>query len=160
MLPDMIGDRTQKQQGTYKDTYTTREVAKILRVADRTVRNMCDRGELACERDEAGTWQIAQHSVHAKLEELHEEAAAASPENPLEGSEKLRELEVEVRDLSYRLGRSEARVELTEKAESTMREERERLLADLERERARADRLERELSEKRSMGFWRRVFGS
>lgn len=159
-MPDMIGDGTQGPRGTYKDTYTTREVAKILRVADRTVRNMCDRGELACEREESGTWRVAQHSVHAKLEELREEGAVDSPQEPLEDSERLRELEAEVRDLSYRLGRSEARVELTEKAESTRREERERLLADLDRERARADRLERELNEKRSKSLWQRVFGS
>jgi hypothetical protein len=55
-------------------------------------------------------------------------------------------------DLYYKLGRSEARAELTEQAESTLREQ-------LERERERADRLEEELREERSKGFWRRLFG-
>ena len=49
--------------------------------------------------------------------------------------------------LSYRLGRSEARAELTEKAESTLREERDRLARELEEERSErrrlAERLER-----------------
>lgn len=51
------------------------------------------------------------------------------------------ELLATVQELQYRLGRAEAHVELTERAESTLREERERLLADLERERERAGRL-------------------
>ena len=48
---------------------------------------------------------------------------------------------------------SEARAELTERAESTLREQ-------LERERERADRLETELQQKRSRGCWVRPFGS
>ena len=55
-------------------------------------------------------------------------------------------------DLSYRLGRAEARAELTERTESTVREQ-------LIRERERADRLEAELREERNKGFWRRLFG-
>lgn len=40
-----------------------------------------------------------------------------------------------------------------------MTEEWERLIADLERERERAERLERELQEARR-GFWSRLFGN
>jgi hypothetical protein len=85
------------------------------------------------------------------MEDNHEESQ--------EGLERLRELEVEVRDLSYRLGRSEARVELTEKAESTMQAERERSIADLERERERADRLQAQLDSEQNKGIFRRLFG-
>jgi hypothetical protein len=48
---------------------------------------------------------------------------------------------------------SEARAELTERAESTLREQ-------LERERERADRLETELQQERSKGCWVRPFRS
>jgi hypothetical protein len=48
---------------------------------------------------------------------------------------------------------SDPRAELTERAESTLREQ-------LERERERADRLETELQQKRSRGCWVRPFGS
>jgi hypothetical protein len=48
---------------------------------------------------------------------------------------------------------------LTERAESTLQAERERLIADLERERERAERLERELSDARRP-WYRRWFGS
>jgi hypothetical protein len=50
-------------------------------------------------------------------------------------------------------------VELTEKAESTMRAERERLIADLERERERADRLQAQLDSEQNKGVFWRLFG-
>lgn len=46
-----------------------------------------------------------------------------------------------VEDLSYRLGRSEARLDLTERTESILREERDRLLGELAEERAERRRL-------------------
>jgi excisionase family DNA binding protein len=142
-----------------KDTYSTAQAAKLLRVNDRTIRKMLDRGELDGEREESGAWRVLQTSVHARLEELRRREAEEGREESWESLERLRELEVEVRDLSYRLGRSEARVELTEKAESTMRAERERLIADLERERERADRLQAELDSERRKGLFRKFFG-
>jgi excisionase family DNA binding protein len=142
-----------------KDTYSTAQAAKILRVNDRTIRKMLDRRELDGEREESGAWRVFQTSVHARLEEQRRREAEEGREESQEGLERLRELEAEVRDLSYRLGRSEARVELTEKAESTMRTERERLIADLERERERADRLQAELDLERRKGIFRRLFG-
>jgi len=51
-----------------------------------------------------------------------------------------------------------ARLELTAQADTTAREERERLLTDLEKERERADRLEEELNQTRR-GWLRRFFG-
>lgn len=63
------------------------------------------------------------------------------------------------RSVHARLEDRPARAELTEQAESTVREQ-------LEREQARADRLESELKEvrdrleERARPWWRRVFGS
>ena len=56
-----------------------------------------------------------------------------------------------VQDLQYRLGRAEARAELTERAESTVRKERYRLVEETERLRG-------ELEEARRP-WWRRMFG-
>ena len=73
------------------------------------------------------------------------------------------ELVATVRELEHRLGRAEARAELTERAESSLREELER-----ERERGREERqryqeevqrLREELEAERSKGFWQRLFG-
>jgi excisionase family DNA binding protein len=140
-------------------TYSTSQAARILRVNDRTIRKMLDRGELDGEREESGAWCVFQTSVHARLEERRRREIEEGREESQEGLARLRELEVEVRDLSYRLGRSEARVELTEKAESTMRAERELLIAALERERERTDRLQAELDLERRKGIFRRLFG-
>lgn len=136
-----------------EDTYSTGQAAKILRLNERTIRKMIDREELAGELDGAGHWRVPQAAVHARLEEQrHQEA-----QEPTENTESVRELQSKVEDLTYRLGRSEARVELTEKAESTVREERQRLLEDLEREREERQRLQEELREARRP-FWRRIF--
>ncbi len=55
--------------------------------------------------------------------------------------------------MRYELGLSRGRLELTEKAESTLREA-------LERERERADRLEAQLAaELAQRSWWRRLFG-
>lgn len=54
--------------------------------------------------------------------------------------------------LQRELGRLEGRLELTEVAESTLREQ-------LHRERERADRAEAALETERSKGFWSRLFG-
>jgi hypothetical protein len=61
------------------------------------------------------------------------------------------------RDLRYQLGLSVGRMELTEKAESTLREalERERERADQERERA--EKLQEELNRSR-LPWWRKLF--
>jgi hypothetical protein len=62
------------------------------------------------------------------------------------------ELVERVETLAMELGHTRGRLELTEKTESTLREQ-------LERERERADRLEEELRVEQSKGFWARLFG-
>ncbi len=64
-----------------------------------------------------------------------------------------------IRDLERRLGCSEARAELTERTESTLREERDRLLREREEAQEEARRLREELEAERGKGFWRRLFG-
>lgn len=137
-----------------EDTYSTGQAAKILRVNERTIRKMLDREELAGELDGAGHWRVLQAAVHARLEEQRQREAQEPPED----TDSVRDLQAKVEDLTYRLGRSEARVELTEKAESTVREERQRLLEDLEHEREERRRLQEELREAHRP-FWRRIFG-
>jgi hypothetical protein len=130
-----------------EDTYTTGEAARILRVTESRVRQMLAGEELEGSRDVNGRWQIPQHAVHARMD--------ARPREP-RGS---RGADVDVGELIERLaqaeharGQAEARLQLTEDAESTTREA-------LERERERADRLESELAELRGRGFWARLFG-
>ena len=148
-----------------EDAYTAPQAARVLGLSDRRVRQMLEAGELEGERDGSGKWWIPQRAVHAALEDrgsprvrsreqrsapprpdANDETSAPSQRVP-GGPESVRELIQRVESLSYRLGRSEARAELTEKAESTLREERDHLARELEEERAErrrlAERLER-----------------
>ena len=63
-------------------------------------------------------------------------AEISGQENAARSAEKARELRERVEGLQRELGRLEGRLEFTERAESTMREERERLVRLLEEERA------------------------
>ena len=135
-------------RGVEEDTYTPAEAAKILRLSKRRVIQLITEGDLEGAKDGDGRWRIPQRSVHGRLDDR----PPRSPESHEDAPERARALEAEVADLSYRLGRAEARAELTERAESTLQEQ-------LVRERERADRLEAELRAEREKGFWRRLFG-
>jgi excisionase family DNA binding protein len=140
------------------DFYSVDEAARILKLTPGRIRQMLRAGELeGVAPDESGErgWRIPMHAVHdrdrpgrASLEQAPE--AAGAPE-------RLPELELEVRELRYQLGLSRGRIELTEKAESTLREAlaRERERADAERERA--EKLQAELDRAR-LPWWKRMF--
>ena len=145
-------------------TYTAAEAARILRLSSQRVRQLLASGELRGVRDEVGHWEVDARSVHELLNERREAFSEA-----LEDLLRLSELEAEVRELRYLLGRAEGHLELAKGTESALRAEQERLLEELARERERADRLKgaqeeadrlrEELEAERSKGFWRRLFG-
>ena len=142
-----------------EDTYTTGQAARILKVTDRGVRKMIDRGELEAHQDERGRHLIPQRAVHAMLEERRAGVGESSTEETSRSAEEARELRERVEGLQRELGRLEGRLELTERTESTMREERERLEQLLGEERAERRRLQEQLDAERSRGFWQRLFG-
>ena len=142
-----------------EDTYTTGQAARILKVTDRGVRKMIDRGELEANQDERGRHLIPQRAVHAMLEERRAGVGESSTEETSRSAEEARELRERVEGLQRKLGRLEGRLELTERTESTMREERERLEQLLGEERAERWRLQEQLDAERSRGFWQRLFG-
>ncbi len=117
--------------------YTAAEAARILRLSSQRVRQLLASGELRGVRDEVGHWEVDARSVHALLDERREVLFGA-----LEDPQRLSELEAEVRELRYFLGRAEARLDMSAQTESTLRE-------SLARERERGDRLEAELREAR-----------
>jgi excisionase family DNA binding protein len=146
------------------DYYTTGEAARILRVTESRIRQLLTSEELEGTRDMNGRWRVPQHAVHARMEQTR--PSQETPRTADRWVERVAELERE-------LGRIEGRLELTEATESTLREtlERERARADrlegrvevageqLQEERERADRLEAELQAERSKGFFSRLFG-
>jgi excisionase family DNA binding protein len=131
-----------------EDFYTVQEAARILRTTERTVRRRLERGDLKGKRDPtSGRWRVEAHSVTAAMEDRPPKASQEAPESP----ESVREYRDRVEDLQRQLGRLEGRLEITEVAESTLREQ-------LQRERERADRLEEELRDARRP-WWSRIFG-
>ena len=135
-----------------EDTYTVQEAARILRTTERTVRRRLEREDLKGTRDPTtGRWRVEARSVTAAMEERPPKAS----QEPSESPESVRAYRERVEELQRELGRLEGRLEITEVAESTLREQ-------LQRERERADRLEEELRDARQAAarpWWRRIFG-
>ncbi len=120
-----------------RDFYSVAEAAKILKLTTGRVRQMLRSVELeGIPPEESGDrgWRIPMRAVHDR----ERPGRIDRPPEPPESPERLSELEIEVRELRYQLGLSRGRLELTEKAESTLREALER-----ERERATQAELER-----------------
>jgi hypothetical protein len=132
---------------------TTRVAAEALGVDPRTVRTYIRRGDLAAKVEGEGvekTYLVSVDSVYSlrdrrgpprKVRDRTRDTSAWLAQNA-EYAEEVTEM---VRDLTAQLIRStseaadlRARLELTERTESSLREDRERLLEDLERERERA----------------------
>jgi excisionase family DNA binding protein len=166
-----------------QEYYTVSEAAKVLDISERRVRQIAQDGKIEGVRSEDG-WKLFRYSIH----DFRDCRAAQEPaRGGRESLSEAREWIERVTALERELGRLEGRLELTERAESTMREERERLLEDVARERERAAqeqeraeavqqdaeqfvrereeaqeearRLREELEAERSKGFWRRLFG-
>jgi hypothetical protein len=163
-----------------QETYTVEEAARVLKRTPGRIRQMLRAGELSGEHeggDERKPWRVHKWSAHALRDQLEEDRANAerrtpsgsasrSPREPRESLESASELFRVVQDLQRELGRLEGRLQITETAESTLRQdlvrereraEEERARADAERERA--EELRRELEAERSRGFWSRLFG-
>lgn len=159
-----------------EDYYSTGQAAKILKVSDRGVRKMIDRGELEDVPDERGRHRIPQREVHRLLQERRDAAPASGATDTIEPgavAQEAAELRARVESLQRDLGRLEGRLELTAEAESTLRDqldreraelERERSLREQEREKAEVERvrLQEELEEAReaaSRSWWQRLWG-
>ena len=125
-----------------EDYYTVREDARILRVSEARIRQLLGSGELEGSKGVTDRWQIPQHAVHARREQ----------HRPIETGPDAGPWIERVAGLERELGRMEGRLELTETAHSTLQDQ-------LRREQERAERLEAELREERSRGFWARLFG-
>ncbi|MDP8950882.1 MAG: helix-turn-helix domain-containing protein [Actinomycetota bacterium] len=154
---------------------TTKVAAKTLGVSRRMVQEYVRRGELQAVVEGKGvnkTYYVSIDSLNV-LRERRE--AKDSPKltdsspmlgHPANPGERIGEgeggvLHQVIQRLEARTAEAaelKARLELAARAETTAREERERLLADFQRERERADRLEEELRQARR-GWLRRFFG-
>lgn len=148
-----------------EETYSPAEASRVLgrsgrKITERRIRQMLQAGELEGSRDEGGRWRIPRRVVNQLLTERRErEQLRAEPESAPGAPESVRELMERVAALERERGRLEGRLELTEQTESTIREERDRLIAELEAERAERRRLAESLEAEQRRGFWSRLFG-
>jgi hypothetical protein len=147
-----------------EETYSPAEASRVLgrsgrKITERRIRQMLQAGKLEGNRDEGGRWRIPRRVVNRLLTERRErEQLRAEPESGPGVPEDVRELVDRVAALERERGRLEGRLELTEQAESTMRAERERLLAELEAERVERRQLAERLEAEQRRGFWSRLF--
>jgi hypothetical protein len=147
----------------------TTVAGKALGVSPRTVISYIKKGLLEGKAEGEGvkrTWYVSIDSLNTlrvqrlaggnTAEDFHE----GSAENIAEGiAEAMENISARLAEESARAAEFRVRFELTERAESTLREalQREQERADQERERA--EQLQAELEAERSKGFWRRMFG-
>jgi excisionase family DNA binding protein len=114
------------------EVYTVQEAARVLGITDRRVRALAQEGRIEGQRTDA-RWKLFRYSVHSFRDDKRERERRleARGSDSLGISEWLSRVEA----LQRQLGRLEGRLELTERAQSTVREERDRLLRELEEER-------------------------
>jgi hypothetical protein len=166
---DPRGDAAESRRGSAQAAsdsgwVTTEVAAAALRVPPRTVRDYVRAGDLEAIPEGEGVrkrWLVSIEAVQEMRERRraagypprsHRDAAVDEHTVAADASASTvdaAELVAQLQELQYRLGRAEARVELQAVAESTVREERDRLLAELGEEHERAKRLEAELREAR-----------
>jgi len=149
---------------------TTKVAAEALGVNPRTVRAYIERGDLEAKAEGEGiqkSYLVSIDSVYALRDRRGWSAGIRrqSREKPAEAEAPADDLTSMVRDLTAELIQStreaaelRTRLELTARAESTVKEERDSLREELQKERERALELEMQLRESRK-GFWRRLFG-
>ncbi len=137
---------------------TTDVAARAVRVSPRTIRRYIERGELEAKPQGEGVkreWLVSVDSLH-KLRFSRTEAGEGSLDVREEGvadgiADVLGNLTARLEERTAEAVEYRIRLELTERAQSTVEEERRRLLADLARERGRADRAEEEARKLRGL---------
>jgi Helix-turn-helix domain len=149
---------------------TTEVAAAALRVSPRTVRDYIRSDELKAKSEGEGVtkrWLVSIDAVQALRDKRsaagemprHRRDTAVGDLIAAANAVDIGELVAALRDLEHRLGRAEARAELTERTESSLREDLEREREERREAREEAERLRMKLEAERSKGFWRRLFG-
>src|SRR5215212_2911538 len=144
---------------------TTAAAAKALGVSPRTVRLYIERGELEGQLEQ-GTdkrvWLISIDSLNTLRAKRGTGSIVPdeSPEIAETIPEAMRDLAVRLETRASEAAELRTRLELTEKTQSTIEEERNRLAESLRQAEEQAETLRKELEGERSKGFWQRLFGS
>jgi predicted nuclease with TOPRIM domain len=133
-------------------------------VSPRTVRLYIERGDLEGKL-KTGTdkriWLVSIESLNTLRAKRGTGGIIpeASPEIAESSPEAMHDLAVRLENRAAEAAELRTRLELTEKTQSTIEQERHRLLEELAQEKERGEKLQAELEAERSKGFWRRLFG-
>jgi transcriptional antiterminator len=136
---------------------TTAAAAKALNVSPRTIRLYIEKGELE-GRLEEGTdkriWLVSIDSLNTLRAKRGTSGIVPdeSPEIAETVPEAMRELALRLESRAAEAAELRTLLELTEKTQSTIEQERNQL-------QERVEKLETELEAERSKGFWQRLFG-
>ena len=142
----------------YSGWTTTAAAAKALNVSPRTIRLYIEKGELE-GRLEEGTdkriWLVSVDSLNTLRAKRGTSGIVPdeSPEIAETVPEAMRELAFRLESRAAEAAELRTRLELTEKTQSTIEQERNQL-------QERVEKLETELEAERSKGFWQRLFGA
>ena len=130
---------------------TTDVAAKAVRVSPRTIRRYIDQGKLEAKLQGEGVrreWLVSVDSVHAlRASRINEENVPdVSPEVESADSiaDILREMAARLESRAEEAAELRVRLELTERAQSTLEDERRQVVQELEQERRRREEAERE----------------
>jgi predicted transcriptional regulator len=157
---------------------TTDTAARALGVSPRTVRRFIDRGDLEGRKVKEGiveAWEVSidslhtlrdrrGHARHGRRNSRRESGEEHSPPDALPDTspdiaDMLRDLTAELVRSSSEAAELRTRLELTERTESSLKEDLKRVREERQRHQEEAQRLREELEAERSKGFWRRLFG-
>jgi hypothetical protein len=141
----------------------TEVAARALRVSPRTIRRLIKRGELEAKAEGEGvkrTWSVSVASLHKLRASRTERGALPEPGREATDEEAadtnvvswIVEMSARLEERAAEAAELRTRLELTERAHSTLEEETRELRED-------RDRLRAELDTERSKGFWARLFG-
>jgi hypothetical protein len=138
---------------------TTDVAARAVRVSPRTIRRFIERGVLEAKPDGEGVerrWLVSVDSLHALRATRTESAQAGREEDedniPDNLADVLRDMAARIEARTAEAVEMRTRLELTEQTRSSAEEEASRL-------REENDRLKAELEAERGKGFWRKLFG-
>ena len=130
--------------------------ARAVRVSPRTIRRYIERGELEAKPQGEGvnrTWLISVDSLHAlRASRPVEEESPRDDRVEDSLADVLRDMAARLERRAEEAAELRTRLELTEKAQTSIEDE----ARELREER---DRLRAELEAERSKGFWSRLFG-
>ncbi len=133
---------------------TTEVAAKAVRVSPRTIRRYIDQGQLEAKPQGEGVrreWLISVDSLHALRASRTIERDVPDKVRDLEYADSiadvLREMSTRLESRAEEAAELRVRLELTERAQSTLEDERRQALEELEEERRRREQAEREREE-------------